>query len=129
MTTCLIVDDSKTIRRIIRDIMDEIGFSSDEAENGQIACDLCKVSMPDVIMLDWNMPVMDGPECMLKIRAMENGAHPKIIFCTTENDMNFIQRAMQSGADEYIMKPFDRSVIEIKYVQLGLLEEQDMYND
>lgn len=123
MTSCLIVDDSKTIRRIILEIMEEIGrFECREAEDGQKACERCAEAMPDIILLDWNMPVMDGMQCLTKLRAMENGTHPKVIFCTTENDLNFIQRAIQAGADEYIMKPFDRLIVETKLIQLGVIE-------
>ena len=125
MTSCMIVDDSKTVRKIISSMLTQIGFTCSEAENGKIACDLCAVSMPDVIMLDWNMPVMNGLECLVKLRAMAKGDHPKVLFCTTENEMSFIQKAMEAGADEYIMKPFDRSIIQTKFIQLGLLEEQD----
>jgi two-component system chemotaxis response regulator CheY len=126
MASCMIVDDSKTIRKIISGIINEIGgFECSEAEDGQVACNKFQEAMPDLIMLDWNMPVMDGLQCLVKLRSMNNGTHPKVIFCTTENDMSFIQKAMEAGADEYIMKPFDRTIIENKLVQLGLLEEQD----
>lgn len=127
MATCMIVDDSKTIRKIISSIIGEIGgFECSEAEDGQAACNKCEEKMPDVIMLDWNMPVMDGLQCLVKLRAMENGLYPKVIFCTTENDLSFIQKAIEAGADEYIMKPFDRTIIENKFIQLGLKEEQDL---
>ncbi|MGB4107908.1 MAG: response regulator [Alphaproteobacteria bacterium] len=124
MITCLIVDDSKTIRKIITDIVKDFGFECSEAANGQIAFEACQAAMPTIIMLDWNMPVMDGLEFLKKLRAMPNGTSPKVVFCTTENDMSFIQRGMEAGADEYIMKPFDRTILRAKYVQLGLLEDE-----
>lgn len=123
MATCLIVDDSKTIRKIISGIFADLGFTFSEAEDGQVACNACEANMPDIVMLDWNMPVMDGLQFLLKLRAMPSGTKPKVIFCTTENEMGFIQKAMEAGADEYIMKPFDKSIIKTKLVQLGLLEE------
>lgn len=127
MATCMIVDDSKTIRKIISGIIHDIGgFDCSEAEDGQVACNKCEQKMPELIMLDWNMPVMDGLQCLVRLRSMENGLYPKIIFCTTENDISFIQKAMEAGADEYIMKPFDRTIIEGKLIQLGLKEEQDL---
>lgn len=120
---CLIVDDSQTIRKIVRRIIQEFGFSCEEAEDGAIAAEACKKKMPDIIMLDWNMPNVNGLEFLKILRAMENGSHPKVIFCTTENSMDFIQNGMSAGADEYIMKPFDKSLIQSKFVQLGLIEE------
>ncbi|HEY8190354.1 MAG TPA: response regulator, partial [Micavibrio sp.] len=67
-------------------------------------------------------PVMSGIEFLEKLRKMNNGLHPKVIFCTTENDMAHIQRALQAGANEYIMKPFDSEIIESKFLQVGLLD-------
>jgi len=121
MKSCLIVDDSRVVRKVARRIAEELGFSCDEAEDGQKAYEACQVTMPDAILLDWNMPVMSGIEFLEKLRQMDNGTTPKVVFCTTENDMNHIQRAIQAGADEYIMKPFDSEVIESKFVQIGLL--------
>ncbi|HEX2620698.1 MAG TPA: response regulator [Phototrophicaceae bacterium] len=124
MPTCLVVDDSKTIRKIITGIINQLGFTCTEAEDGQVAYNACQAAMPDVIMLDWNMPVMNGLEFLVKLRAMPNGTSPKVLFCTTENDMEFIQKGMEAGADEFIMKPFDQSIITTKFVQLGLMEEK-----
>lgn len=125
MTTCLIVDDSSTIRKITRKIVEEFGFSCSEAEDGLQACDACKRLMPDAIILDWNMPNMNGLEFLKTLRTMENGQHPLVLFCTTESGMDFIQNGMEAGANEYIMKPFDKSIVEMKFVQLGLLEERN----
>lgn len=123
MIKCLIVDDSRTVRKVVRSIIEKIGgFECDEAENGADAQDQCQQQMPDVIILDWNMPVMNGLEFIKALRIMNGGNHPKVIFCTTENSMDFIQTGMGAGADEYIMKPFDRQIIESKFQQLGLIE-------
>ena len=123
MTHCLIVDDSQTIRKIIRRILEEFSFVCEEAEDGEQAFDLCKKKMPEVILLDWNMPKVNGLEFLKSLRAMENGSLPKVIFCTTENTMEYIKNGMEAGADEYLMKPFDKVLIASKLVQLGLLEE------
>lgn len=123
MTSCLIVDDSPTIRKITRRLMEELQVSCSEAENGLEAVDACSIEMPDVIILDWNMPVMNGIDFLLRLRAMENGHIPKVLFCTTENALEFIQNGFAAGADEYIMKPFDKSILESRLVQLGILEE------
>jgi two-component system chemotaxis response regulator CheY len=123
MKSCLVVDDSRVVRKVARRIAEDLGFSCAEAENGQEALDFCAQSMPDAILLDWNMPVMSGIEFIEKLRRMENGARPKVLFCTTENDIGHIQKAMALGADEYIMKPFDGEIIESKFVQVGLIEQ------
>lgn len=123
MKSCLIVDDSRVVRKVARRIAEDLGFQCDEAEDGQKAYDACQDSMPDAILLDWNMPIMSGIEFLEKLREMDNGGHPKVVFCTTENDMNHIQRAIQAGANEYIMKPFDSEIIESKFIQIGLLEQ------
>jgi two-component system chemotaxis response regulator CheY len=109
MKLCLVVDDSRVVRKVARRIVEELGFTCEEAEDGQKA-------------YDWNMPVMSGIEFLEKLRQMPNGATPKVCFCTTENDMSHIQRAINAGANEYIMKPFDREIIQGKFVQIGLLE-------
>lgn len=122
MPDCLIVDDSSTVRKIIRRIVQDFAFTCREAENGIEALKQCEQNMPDVILLDWNMPQMNGPEFLKNLRAKENGEKPKVIFCTTENSMNFIMEGMNAGADEYIMKPFDKDIIKSKLSQLGLVE-------
>lgn len=123
MKTCLIVDDSKIVRKVVRRIVEALGFAILEAENGKEAVDQTKANVVDVIILDWNMPVMDGMECMLQIRADPSISQPKIIFCTTENEFSKIQQAIMNGADEYVMKPFDEAIIAGKMVQLGLIDE------
>lgn len=122
MKTCLVVDDSRVVRKVARRIIEDLGFSCIEAEDGQKAYDVCSKKMPDAILLDWNMPVMSGIEFLDKLRKMGEGGHPKVVFCTTENDMDHIQRAMNAGANEYIMKPFDSDIVESKFAQIGLIE-------
>jgi len=121
MPSCLVVDDSRVVRKVARRILEDLGFSCDEAEDGQKAYEYCSAQMPTAILLDWNMPVMSGIEFLEKLRQMKNGTSPKVIFCTTENDMAHIQRAMNAGANEYIMKPFDSEIIQSKFSQIGLL--------
>jgi two-component system, chemotaxis family, chemotaxis protein CheY len=123
MKTCLIVDDSKIVRKVVRRIVEPLGFNILEAENGREAVDLTRANHVDVIILDWNMPVMDGMECMKEIRADASLNQPKIIFCTTENEFSKIQMAIMNGADEYVMKPFDETIIAGKMVQLGIIDE------
>ena len=121
MNYCLIVDDSRFIRKISRDIVESLDFRVAEAENGELGLQSCRQEMPDVILLDWNMPVMDGYSFLRHLRAMPEGQLPKVVFCTTENDMDYITRALDAGANEYIMKPFDRAIVAAKFQELGVL--------
>lgn len=121
MKSCLVVDDSRVIRKVARRILEELSFDIREAVDGQDALDNCKNDMPDVVLLDWNMPVMNGLDFLKALRHTEGGDAPVVVFCTTENDMAHISAAISAGADEYIMKPFDREIIESKFSQVGLL--------
>jgi two-component system, chemotaxis family, chemotaxis protein CheY len=106
---------------VARKILEGLNFTISEAENGQLALDACRRQMPDVVLLDWNMPVMDGLGFLKALRASDGGGAPVVVFCTTENEMSRIQEAIVAGANEYIMKPFDRDIIETKFAQVGLI--------
>ena len=121
MRTCLVVDDSSVIRKVARRILEGLDFQIIEAEDGEKALEACKRGLPDAILLDWNMPVMDGYEFLGHLRRMPGGDQPKVVFCTTENDLAHIQEAIGAGADEYIMKPFDSEIIQSKFSQVGLI--------
>ncbi len=121
MKHCLVVDDSAVIRKVARRILESLNFEISEAEDGREALQLCAQRMPDGILLDWNMPVMDGYEFLRELRRAPGGAGPKVVFCTTENDIAHIARAMHAGADEYVMKPFDKDIITSKLHQVGLV--------
>jgi two-component system chemotaxis response regulator CheY len=118
--TCLIVEDSRVIRRISRHIVESLGMVAHEAEDGQLALTACDAAMPDLILLDWNMPVMNGLEFLRALRARPNGAGPKVVFCTTEYDADHIREAIASGADEYVMKPFDHDTLLLKLELIGI---------
>ncbi|MEM6711988.1 MAG: response regulator [Pseudomonadota bacterium] len=120
MKTCLVVDDSSVIRKVARRILEDMGFSVEEAVDGEEALTMCRESMPDSIFLDWNMPVMNGLDFLKALRAEDGGEKPKVVFCTTENDVAHIAKAMRAGANEYIMKPFDREIVEAKFAEIGL---------
>jgi two-component system chemotaxis response regulator CheY len=122
MRTCLVVDDSTVVRKIARRILEELGFQVIEAEDGDKALEVCKRQLPEAILLDWNMPVMDGYEFLGNLRRLPGGDAPKVVFCTTENDIDHISRALAAGANEYIMKPFDKEIISAKFAEVGLLQ-------
>lgn len=117
--TCLIVDDSPTIRRIENRILSSLGFDVFEAENGKEALDKCGMAMPDLILLDWNMPVMSGIDFLKAFRDSFPDQDPVVIFCTTCNDIPHIEAALEAGAREYIMKPFDEQIIREKLNDTG----------
>jgi two-component system, chemotaxis family, chemotaxis protein CheY len=122
MRTCLVVDDSTVVRKIARRILEELDFQVVEAEDGEKALEACKNAIPEAILLDWNMPNMDGYEFLGNLRRMPGGDAPKVVFCTTENDIDHISRALAAGANEYIMKPFDKEIISAKFAEVGLIQ-------
>ena len=121
MKHCLVVDDSAVIRKVARRIMEGLSLKVSEAEDGEQALAVCRADMPDAVLLDWNMPVMDGYECLKELRRMPGGAGPKVVFCTTENDVASITRAIRAGADEYVMKPFDKEIMAAKLQEVGIV--------
>lgn len=121
MAKCLIVDDSKVIRKVAEQLLTQIGLAVDEAEDGSIALTKCRETAFDVILLDWNMPVMGGMEFLDALNAEPAIHRPKIIFCTTENSQDHIRSALTHGADDYMMKPFDREILSRKLQSVGIL--------
>jgi two-component system chemotaxis response regulator CheY len=118
---CLVVDDSRVVRKVARRILEAHGFAVSEAGDGRQALDACRESMPDCVLLDWNMPVMNGLEFLQHLRAEYGPDRPTVVFCTTETEMSAIELAISSGAQEYIMKPFDEEILVGKLEQVGLL--------
>ena len=118
---CLVVDDSRVVRKVARRILESLEFEIAEAGDGAEALAFCRTAMPDAVLLDWAMPVMDGLEFVSALRREPEGAQPVVIFCAAENDPARIATALESGADEYIMKPFDGDIIACKFGQAGLL--------
>ena len=119
MKSCLVVDDSSVIRKVARRILEGMHFEITEAEDGEQALGACQRQLPDAILLDWNMPKMDGYEFLKALRRLPGGDRPKVVFCTTENDVAHIREAIAAGADEYVMKPFDHDTLQIKLQLIG----------
>lgn len=121
MSICLIVDDSSVVRKVARRIVEKFGYTVAEAADGTDALDYVTSNpMPEAILLDWNMPKMQGIDFLENLRKLPNGKDPKVVFCTTENDLQKISRALWAGADEYIMKPFDEDILATKFATVGL---------
>ena len=117
---CLVVDDSRVIRKVARRALEKAGLEVSEATNGLEALSACRDGLPDCVLLDWNMPVMNGIEFLTALRAEFGPQRPAVILCTTESELDFIMRAIEAGAQEYIMKPFDDEILVGKLSQLGL---------
>lgn len=120
MRTCLVVDDSRVIRKVARRILEDLGFEIAEAGDGMEALAWCRAAMPDAVLLDWQMPVMDGLDFLRRLRAEPGGEAPKVVFCSVENSVERIRQALDAGADEYVMKPFDGDIIAAKFEMAGL---------
>lgn len=116
------VDDSKTIRAIIKRTLKGVGFEVEEAEDGLVALERIKQCWPiDLAIVDWNMPNMNGLELVKALRALPEYADMRIMMATTESEISQMQLALEAGADEYLMKPFDREALEQKLMLLGLV--------
>lgn len=118
---CLVVDDSRVIRKISRRIVERVGYEVLEAENGAEALARCKVDMPDLVILDWDMPVMTGIEFVSQLREFDPSRHAKVVFCTSHSSDIDKQEACEAGADEFVTKPFDQAALEGKLHKIGAI--------
>jgi two-component system chemotaxis response regulator CheY len=118
---CLVVDDSRVVRRAARRFLEEFGFSVREAGDGAEALRACREALPDLVLLDWNMPVLDGIGFLRAVREEYGPERPMVMLCTTENTPERILAALEAGAQEYVMKPFDAGILGGKLAQLGLV--------
>jgi two-component system chemotaxis response regulator CheY len=120
MKHVLVVDDSPVIRKIARRILESLSVRTSEAADGRQALDVCVDAMPDAVLVDSSMPVLDGFEFLRHLRQLPGGDIPKVVFCASENDVAQIARAMHAGANEFMMKPFDRELVQAKFVGIGI---------
>lgn len=118
----LIVDDSRFVRGFVRGLLEEKGIECEEAADGQAGIDCLNTGAPfDLALLDWNMPVMNGYEMLVRLRG-DGFSDIKVMMVTTEAENDFIVNALEAGADEYLMKPFDGEALTEKLAMLGLVE-------
>jgi len=118
----LIIDDSRAMRMVLRRIVTNAGFDVVEAGDGQAALDtLDEASLPDVALIDWNMPVMDGLQFVNAVRAQPAMRNITLMMVTTESEQSQIVRALAAGAHEYLIKPFTPEALLDKLSMLGLL--------
>ena len=121
MRRALIVDDARAVRRIIAGILRKLEYEVFEAENGRAALDLLAGLdfVPELALLDWNMPEMDGMEALKYIRAEPRWASMVILMVTTETELERICQALEAGANEYIMKPFTPEILIERIAMAG----------
>lgn len=120
--TCLIVDDSRIIRKVARRILEDLCFEVAEAADGAEALDYCQGAFPDVVLLDWQMPVMDGLTFLRRLSELPGREMPKVLFCSVETRAERIAEALSAGADEYVMKPFDGDILLAKLAEAGVVQ-------
>ncbi|WP_167178632.1 response regulator [Brevundimonas terrae] len=119
---CLIVDDSRIIRKVARRIVEGLGFDVSEACDGIEGLEQCLQAMPDLVLLDWRMPTMDGMDFLARLKEISADRMPKVLFCSMESDPRRIAEALAAGADDYVMKPFDGDILESKIDEVGALK-------
>ena len=122
MTTCLVVEDSALVREIAVRIVKDTGLKTLEAETASAGVDLCRSDRPAVVFLDWDLPAMGALDFLRGVGGFEADARPIIVLCATENDPQQFTLAKAAGAAHYILKPYDRGVIEEKLAELGLTD-------
>ncbi|WP_353734325.1 response regulator [Altererythrobacter sp.] len=118
--TCLIVDDSRVIRKVAAKIALSLGYRVIEAEDGAEALARCEQAMPDLVLTDWQMPVMSGPEFVSELRKLPVSQAPTVVFCTSKGEAADIHVGIGAGADDYIVKPFDEAALSAKLERLGV---------
>ena len=121
MKHCLVVDDSRVIRKVACRILGDLRFQTEEAEDGVSALESCRMRMPDLILLDENMPNMNGLEFLRTLKRDHPESNPIVVFCTTENDPVHIAEALHAGASDFLVKPYDRMLVEAKLTEAGLV--------
>ncbi len=117
----LVADDSSVVRKVARRICEDLSFEVAEAEDGEQALEMCRRSMPDAILVAWQMSGMDGFEFVRALRDLDGGKTPTVLMCLTELSIGSATRAKRAGADGHVLKPFDREVLETKFREVGLL--------
>ncbi len=119
--TCLIIDNSRVMRRVAARLIEELGFETSEAEDGHTALEMCRQSMPAIILVDCHMTTMPCNEFLRTLRSQDLGHKPLILLCTTENDHDTIAMALSNGANDFLLKPFDGESIKGKFAELNIL--------
>ena len=123
----LVVDDSKAMRRIIKQTLRDLGFDSDDAENGVVALESLEANptLYDLVLVDWNMPEMNGYDFLCEVRRRDKYNDLNILMVTTENEVEQMLKALDAGANEYLMKPFTKDALLDKIELLGITTKRE----
>ena len=114
MTSCVVADSSKVIRMLLVKIMENFGYDVFEAEDGETLQKICEANIPDIIICDWQLPVVDGTDILYSLRSDKKIKQPIFIFCSYIKNTDIIAQALSLGADDFIMRPFDEDIIASK---------------
>ena len=120
MLKCLIADDSKIMRMLLRKIIENFGFEVSEAEDGEDVLEQCVSFNPDLIISDWNLPLIDGIDVLYKIRTDRKIKQPKFMFCSYVSETAIMRQAIDAGAADFILRPFDEDIIAGNLAILGM---------
>jgi two-component system chemotaxis response regulator CheY len=118
--TCLVVDDSPAVRKVARRLIEDLGFAVAEAADGMEALAWCRAMMPDAVLIEPGMPLMNGLDFLRRLRLEPGGRAPKVVFCSAETNLDRIREALDAGAAEYMMKPFDGDIVAEKLAFAGV---------
>ena len=121
MKRCLVIDDSRVIRKVACRILEQLQILAVEAEDAASALEACRTRMPDAILLDGQLPQSASTDFLRSLRREADGGRPIVVLCTTENDVSRIAEAIGAGADDYLMKPFDLQILQEKLAEVGLI--------
>lgn len=120
MRTCLVVEESRVVRKVARRLLEDLGFAVAEAADGPEGLAWCAAMMPDVILLEADASSTSGFDFLRRLRLEPGGFKPKVIFCSTAADLDRIREALDAGAAEYIIKPFDGEIVAEKLSLAGV---------
>lgn len=122
MPKALVIDDSRAIRKILKQMLGQLGFDACEAGDGKEALAVLQKEGPGVsfCLVDWNMPEMNGYDFVLAVRKDSTYDNVRIMMVTTESEISYVVKALEAGANEYVMKPFTKEVIQEKLAIMGI---------
>ncbi len=122
MVSCMILDDSSVIRKVARRIIEDHGCRVVDAADGHEALQICRLNMPDVIVIDWIMPGMDGLEFIIEFKRLfgEHCSDTSLVYCTHKMDVPAMAKAKRAGATHFFMKPFDKQSLTKKLSEIGV---------
>lgn len=121
MKHCLIVDDSTSIQKVAIRILQDVDVQGFAAESGEEALEICGRRMPDIIVVDWEIPGDNSNHTIAQLRRLPGGADAAILYCVSEADEDRISRALDSGANGHLMKPFDQETLLAAFERAGVL--------